>query len=285
MARPDRNPDALDGAPEPTVKTIEVEGAFLRAEVRGSGNPVLLIGAADEDAEIYRGIAERLAESYEVVSYDRRGTGRSDDDGWPSGSARHADDAAALIRSLDLVDVTVLGASAGGIVALRLGLRHRERLKTVLCFEPGVFSAVDGGEAFRDRCERAVVSHLALHPSDWTGASEALGRVAVGSLDDGASLFAPPPGKEWFASRIAAEAESFVRGDLLLTGERFEPEAVADCPLNLRFSHGTASLPIFGQIAQNLANMRDEEPDVLEGVSHSIFHHPLQAVRYISSWA
>lgn len=93
------NPDALVGASEPNVKRLEIEGARIYTEARGSGDPVLLIGAADEDAEVYRGIAERLAVSNTVVTYDRRGTGRSDRADWPTNSVRHAEDAAALITS------------------------------------------------------------------------------------------------------------------------------------------------------------------------------------------
>jgi pimeloyl-ACP methyl ester carboxylesterase len=131
----DINPDRVDGAPPPTVLSVRVDDADLYVEVRGSGQAVLLVGAADEDAEIYRGIAERLAMARTVVSYDRRGTGRSDHASWPSDSGRHAGDAAALIDALALDEVTVFGASAGGLVTLRLALSHPERLRTVLCYE------------------------------------------------------------------------------------------------------------------------------------------------------
>ncbi len=281
---PDVNPDALIGASEPTVIRIGVEGARIRVEVRGSGDPVLLIGAADEDAEVYRGIAERLAASNTVVTYDRRGTGRSDRASWPSDSVRHADDAATLITSLNLSDVVVLGASAGGIVALRLALRHPKPLKTVLCYEPGIFRVAGAGELLRSHIEGAVNDHLMSNPGDWQGATDVLGREAVSSLDDMTSLFTPPPGKEWFVRRTAANAEALIRGDLPLTKESFDPTAVADCPVTLRFSHGTGSLPIFGAIAVKLAALRSEGPDTLEGTSHSIFYHPDQATEYIRAW-
>ena len=262
-----------------------VDGADIYTELRGSGAAVLIVGAADEDAEIYRGVAERLATSHRVLTYDRRGTGRSSGEGWPSDSTRHADDAAALVENLDLVDVTVLGASAGGIVALRLALRHPGRLKTVLCFEPGVFEAAEGGDEFRLGAEQAVETHLRSHPGDWPGAAEALGEAAVSLVRDMTSLFTPPPGKEWFAARMSSEAESLIRGDLPLTAD-INVTSLVDvaCPVNLRFSHGTASLPIFGDIARNLAAMRGEEPDALEGLGHGICYHPDQAVQYVSYW-
>ena len=284
MDKFDMNPDALASAAEPKARHVDVGGASLYLEIRGSGVPVLIVGAADEDAEIYRGIAERLADTCTVVTYDRRGTGRSGNSDWPSDSVRHADDAAALIESMNLTGVTVLGASAGGIVALRLALRRPELLKTVLCFEPGVFHAAEGGEAFRAEVADTVENHLLEHPDDWIGATEALGRAAVRSISDQTSLFTPPPGREWFFRHAASQAEPLIRGDMPLTGEDFDSDDVANCPTNLRFSYGTASLPIFRTIAETLAGRRNEAPDVLDGVSHGIFLHPDQATRYIASW-
>jgi pimeloyl-ACP methyl ester carboxylesterase len=281
----DINPDRVDGAPPPTVLSVRVDDADLYVEVRGSGQAVLLVGAADEDAEIYRGIAERLAMARTVVSYDRRGTGRSDHASWPSDSGRHAGDAAALIDALALDEVTVFGASAGGLVTLRLALSHPERLRTVLCYEPGVFEATDEGRALRRRVEAAVGEHLRVHQGDWVGAVDTLGRAAVGLPENGTSLFAPPEGRDWFASRVAIHASSLIRGDLPLTGEAFDPQEIASCPVNLRFSHGTASLPIFEDITETLAEFRGETPDTLDGLGHSVFYYPDAVARYLQRWS
>lgn len=282
--RPDGNPDALGDAAEPVVGYLEIGEVELYYEVRGSGIPILIIGAADEDAEIYRGIAERLADTSTVVTYDRRGTGRSGSIAWPSDSERHADDAAALIGRLGLEGVIVFGASAGAIVALRLALRHPTRLNTVLCYEPGIFSATEDAEALRVRVESAVQEHLRSQPDDWSGATEELGRAAASSLTDTVSLFSPPPHKEWFARRTVDNAESLIRGDVPLTRERFDPDAVANSPVNLRFAYGTASHPIFEQITSHLAAMRGESPDPIHGMGHLAFYQPDAVTSYIRYW-
>ncbi len=281
---PDENPDQLPDAAQPAVHRVDVDGAYIHTEVRGSGPAVMIIGAADEDAEVYRGIAERLAGSNTVVTYDRRGTGRSDRTAWPSDSARHADDAAVLIASLELQNLVVLGTSAGGVVALRLAISHPDSLKAVLCFEPGIFSMAEGGQALLGRVEAAVNDHLTSEPGDWQGATDVLGREAVRSVDDRGSLFTPPAGKEWFLRRTARNAESLIRGDLALTKEHFTPRSVADCPVTLRFSYGSVSLPIFRAITTNLAALRSEQPDVLEGVGHNLFFHPDEATQYLRAW-
>lgn len=279
------NPDVLEGARPPRIGYHRVNGTTLYAEVRGSGSAVLLIGAADEDAEFYRGVAERLADDFTVVTYDRRGTRRSGRADWPGGgSAQHGDDAAALLAELTLTDVTVMGFIAGAIVALRLALQHPESVKTALCFEPGLFQMVPGGAEFQERALSAVEQHLEAHPGDWKGASAALGRAAVESIEaDSRGLFTPPNGKEWFGERGDSNAESLLRGDLSLTREKFDYHAIASCPATIRFAYGTASLPIFRDITSRLAGARGTEPDSLEGVGHNAFFDPGVTASYIRS--
>lgn len=281
MDTSDRNPDALFAGREPVRRQVSVEDTVLHVEEQGSGAAVLLIGAADEDAEFYRGIADRLTSDCRVVTYDRRGTRRSGREGWPSDSARHADDAAGLMTNLGLEDVTVLGASAGGVVALSLALRHADLVRNVLCFEPGAFQMTDEGRKLVDRGTAAVEEHLDSHPGDWIGAVDALGRAATGSLADSSSLFTPRTGREWFTLRAHENAEAFVRGDLPITQEQFDLNALADCRTNLRFAYGGASLPVFHGIADVLAACRSQIPDCLEGVGHGVYYHPETTASYI----
>ena len=54
-----------------------VNGAHLYYEVRGSGPPLLLIMGATGDAGHFERVADLLADDHTVVTYDRRGNGRS----------------------------------------------------------------------------------------------------------------------------------------------------------------------------------------------------------------
>jgi len=94
-------------------------------------------------------------------------------------------------------------------------------------------------------------------------------------------LFTPPAGQEWYAERADANAESLFRGDMSLTGESVDDEAVRTCPVNLRFAYGTASIPIFQMIATHLAATRGNTPDSLRGIGHSLFYHPEATATYI----
>jgi pimeloyl-ACP methyl ester carboxylesterase len=57
--------------------TLTVPGARLHYEVRGRGPVLLMICGGIYDAAGYAALADRLADAYTVVTYDRRGNSRS----------------------------------------------------------------------------------------------------------------------------------------------------------------------------------------------------------------
>jgi pimeloyl-ACP methyl ester carboxylesterase len=85
-----------------------------------------LIMAATGDAGHFEQFAELLADEFTVVTYDRRGNGRSPRPrGWAATSPEEqADDAAALLEALGLAPAAVFGTSLAGVIALCLVLRH-----------------------------------------------------------------------------------------------------------------------------------------------------------------
>jgi pimeloyl-ACP methyl ester carboxylesterase len=281
----DSNPDALDGAPAPRSAHFKVNGTTIYAEVRGEGSPVLLIPGGAEDAETWRAVAERLA-GHTVVTYDRRGTLRSGRDDWPGrGSAQHADDAAALLREIGLGAAIVFGGSSAGIVATQLALRHPRLIRRALAYEPGYFRAVHGGPDVQAIANGAVADHLDRNPGDWVGAFRAFVQAAAPGAGPGQPGFlAPPAGRDWYSRREEANAEAFVRDDLVvLTTEPIDEAALAVADVELRFAHGTASPAIFREIAAHLAAQRGAKPDLVQDAGHSICFQPAIAARYIGT--
>ena len=71
-------------------------------------------------------LADLLADEFTVITYDRRGNGRSPTPpGWTSTSPEEqADDAAALVDSLVVGLAAVFGTSSRGNFALRMLTRH-----------------------------------------------------------------------------------------------------------------------------------------------------------------
>jgi pimeloyl-ACP methyl ester carboxylesterase len=121
---------------------VEVNGAHIYYEIRGSGPPLLLIMGLTGDAGWFEPLAELLAEQFTVITYDRRGNSRSPrPDGWTSTSiAEQADDAAGLLSTLRLSPAIVFGNSFGAMVLLELIARHPRAVLGAVVHEPPLMS-------------------------------------------------------------------------------------------------------------------------------------------------
>jgi len=276
------NPDALPEAEPPRIGRYGVNGTRLYAEVRGSGPAVLLIHAGAEDAEGWRPIAERLT-GFTVVTYDRRGTLRSDRDDWPGGgSAQHADDAAALLEALGLDDALVLGYSSSGNIALQLALRHPDRVRRALVYEPGYLLLVPDPENIRRSIGQAAAAHLAANPDDWAGAYVAVMRAVAPAWEASPDAATSPQPRSWYDEREERNAQTLFLDDIpILTAELVEEAELASATVDIRFSFGTKTRPIFRDIAVHLAAVRNATPDVLDGVGHFLYYHPDVAAAYV----
>ena len=107
---------------------LTVNGTELYYELRGGGPPVLLIMGFTGDAGNFETLADLLADEFTVISYDRRGNGRSPRPaGWasdlPGGAGRRRGRAADRPWSSP---AAVYGSSAGANFALCLLIRHPE---------------------------------------------------------------------------------------------------------------------------------------------------------------
>ena len=277
------NPLAVPGSDPPRIARLAVNGTTLYAEVRGVGPAVLLIPGGAEDAEGWRPIAERLSD-HTVVTYDRRGTLRSGTDDWPGqGSAQHAADASALLTALGLGDAVVFGGSSAGIIAVQMALRHPGIVRRVLAFEPGYFCEVPHGPRLHGSILAVVRAHLEGHPDDWAGAYAAFVDATSSGHSPTIGGILTAQAQEWHARREAMDAEPFVRDDVaILTAERVDHDALASAAVEVRFSHGRPSSPIFHDIASNLAGIRGAVPDVIDGVDHACYLKPDRMAAYIS---
>jgi pimeloyl-ACP methyl ester carboxylesterase len=121
-----------------------VSWAELYYEVRGSGPPLLLVHGTNLDCGCYTAIADILADTFTVVTYDRRGYSRSPrPEGWTKTSIEEqAEDAAGLLQTLGTVPAIVFGSSSAGPIVLELAMRHPDLVSTAIVHEAAFFTAL-----------------------------------------------------------------------------------------------------------------------------------------------
>jgi pimeloyl-ACP methyl ester carboxylesterase len=121
------------------AETLEVPGASLYYEVRGSGPVLLMMPGGPADATTFRLIEDDLAKRHTVVTYDPRTYSHSKL-AEPVDNARmvqiFADDAHRLLAKLATGKSDIFASSGGAVIALELAIRHPEQLGTVIAHEP-----------------------------------------------------------------------------------------------------------------------------------------------------
>lgn len=145
------------GPPDAPVK--------LFYEEKGQGSPILLIHGFGASTYTWRRIAPPLAETHRVIAVDLKGFGQSDK---PFDERYSIFDQAELLKQLivgnDLRDLTLVGHSFGGGVALLLALDDDPRLEgriSKLVLLDTIAYAQDIPVSFR-MLNMPVVSHLGV---------------------------------------------------------------------------------------------------------------------------
>lgn len=110
-------------------------GLELYYETRGKGTPILLINGLGASALGWEPeLIQSLAESYKVITFDNRGTGRSDKPDSGYSIPDMAQDCIAVLGAQELSQSHVVGASMGGRIALELAVAYPKKVRSlVLC--------------------------------------------------------------------------------------------------------------------------------------------------------
>ena len=123
----------------------QINGIRLHYEVEGHGPPLLFIAGLGQpaiawDPELIR----TLARSYQIITYDNRGTGLSDKPDELYSIALFASDAVGLLDTLSISRAHLFGVSMGGMIAQELGAHYSQRVGslTLGCTTPGGRNAV-----------------------------------------------------------------------------------------------------------------------------------------------
>ncbi|MHA1517211.1 MAG: alpha/beta fold hydrolase [Alphaproteobacteria bacterium] len=212
----------------------------LFVEEKGKGSPLLLIHGFGSSTYTWRKIAPALASNHRIIAVDLKGFGRSDK---PFDEQYSVFDQAALLKQLiidqDLRNLTLIGHSFGGGVALVLALDEDPRLKgriTKLVLLDTIAYAQDIPVAFK-MLEMPFVSHVGvrmLPPSVQARIALRIAYLDNSKIDDEeVERYAAPLRTAAGKHAIIHSARQIMPEDLAELSERFKsitmPTLIAWC--------------------------------------------------------
>jgi pimeloyl-ACP methyl ester carboxylesterase len=103
-------------------------GVRIAYEIRGDGDPIVLVHGLAYDRAGWGPFPERLAERFSVVLIDNRGVGESDAPAGPYAVPQMAADVLAVLDDAGLERTHLFGVSLGGYIAQELAVAHPERV-------------------------------------------------------------------------------------------------------------------------------------------------------------
>ncbi|GAA2889603.1 alpha/beta hydrolase [Pseudonocardia halophobica] len=205
------------------VHTLDVPGARLHYEVRGSG-PVLVVVGSPMSAAHFAPLADALAAHHTVVTTDPRGIANSalEDPTVDVPVEQRADDVIAILDALGAGTADLFGSSGGATTGLALVARHPDRLRTLVAHEPPLLELLPDREARRAATEDVVATFHA----EGAGPAFAKFMAAAGFVGDDAGAPAEPPPGPPPSEQDMRDAERFLAHDLLVT-TRYVPDVEA----------------------------------------------------------
>jgi pimeloyl-ACP methyl ester carboxylesterase len=109
-----------------------VNGLNMYYEIRGSGEPLILLHGGLGATGIFSVILPMLSTSRRVIALDLQAHGRTADIDRPLSFEAMADDVGALMKHLEIEKADVMGYSLGGGVALRTAVRYPDVVKKLV---------------------------------------------------------------------------------------------------------------------------------------------------------
>jgi pimeloyl-ACP methyl ester carboxylesterase len=242
----------------------EVNGVRLHYQLIGAGEAVVFVHGALLEHHDWDVVAAQLAQSFQVLSYDRRGHSQS------LGNGSFDDDLAdlaALIEYLQLAPVHLVGNSLGGCIALRLAVARPELLRSVSVHEPPLLALLADDPKTRPAVEqvqhlvRAVLDDLTTGQTD-RGARRFVEEIAFG---DGAWERLPSRVQK----TIIANTATFIEENTDPGIYGIDLHALSHVAIPVMITQGTQSPPFLASVLDQVqAVLPQVERRVLQGVGH-----------------
>jgi pimeloyl-ACP methyl ester carboxylesterase len=130
---------------------VSAEGDELYYKVRGTGKPILFIAPGGGNGDDYLPVANILADSYKVITYDRRANTRSTRHFPNDFSIRQQSrDAVAVLSELGETKAFVIGNSSGAVIALDMATAFPAHVHGAVIHEAPIPSVLPEAGKWKD---------------------------------------------------------------------------------------------------------------------------------------
>jgi pimeloyl-ACP methyl ester carboxylesterase len=136
----------------------KVNGINIDYRVEGQGEPLIMICGAGADKSSLRYQTGAFKKYYRTVTFDNRGSGKSDKPAGPYTIKMMADDTIGLMDHLGIEKAHVLGVSAGGIIAQELAINHPERVNKLIL--ASTFARKDETSGWSSEFDKAIETYV-----------------------------------------------------------------------------------------------------------------------------
>ena len=136
---------------EKTLKSghLDLGNSKIYYETIGAGYPITLIHDGLVDCRVWDEQIAFFAEHYQVIRYDRRGYGQSEP---PTADYSNVEDLHTLLKFLEIEKTSLMGVSAGGMIAIDFTLAHPEMVDAIVL----IGGNVDGFEGSEHAHQRVM---------------------------------------------------------------------------------------------------------------------------------
>jgi len=124
--------DTSYGNNEAVGKYVEINGAKIYYEEYGKGEPLLLIHGNGGSIKWMGNQVDYFKDKYRVIIADNRGQGKSELKTDSLTYAQIANDWDGLVNYLKLDTLSIIGWSDGGIIALKMGISNKSKIKKIV---------------------------------------------------------------------------------------------------------------------------------------------------------
>lgn len=249
-----------------TMSSVTVNGVRLAHQIRGAGEiPLVMVHGSWLAGGQWGPVVPQLAESFRVLTYDRRGHGDSERPDSQASIGQSVADLAALIEQSGLVPAWVAGNSLGGSITLRLAAERPDLLAGLTAHEPPLHTL-----AVTDPAAAPMIE------ADMRTDAEAAERIAAGDHAGAAEKFveANAPGM-W--TQLPPEArEMMIENAPAFRDEVNDPtfydidlDRISAFPGPALLTQGDQSPPQYAPVITKLAEaLPSVEVSTLTGVGH-----------------